>query len=147
MSLRIDSTLAGALPAFRVFMLPLRLLMLVLGVGAVAMLGGCAAKRGGNIPYEVQGFGTPDKPSTTIGVGDDYKVGPLDTLSIKVFQVADLSGDYEVDLTGTISMPLVGNLKVVDLTPTQIDARITEMLGQKYLQHPDVSVSVKASVT
>jgi polysaccharide export outer membrane protein len=52
-----------------------------------------------------------------------------------------------VDLTGNISMPLIGNVKVVDLTPTEVDAKLTQLLSQKYLQHPEVSVGVKSSVT
>ena len=147
MSLRIDRSRAGVSPAFRVFKPVSRLVTAALGLGAVAMMGGCASSRGGTIPYNVQDFGVPDKPSSQIGVSDDYKVGPLDTLAIKVFQVADLSGDYDVDLTGTISMPLLGNVKVVDLTPAQVDAKLTQMLGEKYLQHPDVAVAVKASQT
>jgi len=146
-SLGIDRSRAGALPAFRVLKPFLRLLTLVVGLGAVAMLAGCASKRGGNIPYNVQDFGTPDRPSAAMRISDDYKVGPLDSLGVKVFQVADLSGDYDVDLTGNISMPLLGSVKVVDLTPAEIDAKLTALLGEKYLQHPDVAVSVKGSVT
>ena len=147
MSLRFDSSRAGASPAFRVFKPALRLLTLAIGLGTVAMLGGCASSRGGAIPYNVEGFNAPDRPSTVIGVGDDYKVGPLDTVAVKVFLVADLSGDYEVDLTGNISMPLIGNVKVVDLTPSEVDQKITGMLGEKYLQNPDVAIAIKGSVT
>ena len=56
-----------------------------------------------------------------------------------------MSGDYEVDLTGHISMPLVGEVEAANLTTAQLDQRLTQMLGEKYLEHPDVSVGVKAS--
>ena len=68
-------------------------------------------------------------------------------MHISVFQVNDLTGDYDVDLTGTISLPLIGSVKAVDLTTHQLDDRITEPLAAKYLQHPDVSVAVKSSST
>jgi polysaccharide export outer membrane protein len=142
-SLRIDRSRAGALPAFRVFTQSLRLL--VAGFGALALLSGCGTSRGGPIPYTE--LAPPDAPSNEILVSDDYKVGPLDTLAIKVFQVADLSGEFEVDLTGNISLPLLGNVKVVDLTAEQVDAKLTKMLGEKYLQNPDVAVGLKASST
>ena len=113
---------------------------------AVAMLASCAATRGGPIPYGVQNFTAPDTtPITTLD--EDYKIAPLDTLHVSVFQVADLTGDYDVDLTGTISLPLIGNVRAVDLTTHQLDDRITQLLGAKYLQHPDVSVAVKTSST
>jgi polysaccharide export outer membrane protein len=121
-------------------------LRMALVVVACAVLASCAGTRGGPIPYNPQNFVAPDAP-TTVGLEEDYKIAPLDTLHISVFQVADLTNDYDVDLTGTISLPLIGSVKAVDLTTKQLDERITERLSEKYLQHPDVSVAVKASST
>jgi polysaccharide export outer membrane protein len=92
----------------------------------------------------VQNFGAPDAPVVAT-LEEDYKIAPLDTLKINVFQVPDLSGDYEVDLTGNIAMPLVGNVKAVDKTARQLQADLVQRLGAKYLQNPDVSVGVKSS--
>jgi polysaccharide export outer membrane protein len=92
----------------------------------------------------VQNFGAPDAP-TVATIEEDYKIAPLDTLKISVFQVPDLSGDFEVDLTGNIAMPLVGNIKAVDKTARQLQADLVQRLGAKYLQNPDVSVGVKSS--
>jgi polysaccharide export outer membrane protein len=75
----------------------------------------------------------------------DYKIAPMDKLAIKVFKMDDLSGDYDVDLAGNISLPLVGQLKAANLTTAQLDEQLTEKLGAKYLEHPDVSVAIKAS--
>lgn len=69
----------------------------------------------------------------------------MDTLKITVFQVPDLSGDFEVDLTGHVALPLLGNVKAVDLTTVELDQRLTQALGQRYLQNPDVSVGIKSS--
>jgi len=69
----------------------------------------------------------------------------MDTLTIRVFKMADLSGDYEVDLTGQLSMPLIGNVPVADLTINQLDDVLTQRLGEKYLENPDVTVSLKSS--
>lgn len=121
-------------------------LRLIFCVAAVALLAGCAGTRGGPIPYNVQNFQAPD-PTPVQTLDEDYKIAPLDTLHVDVFQVADLSRDYEVDLTGTIQMPLIGNVKAVNLTTRQLDNEITQRLAAKYLQHPDVSVAVKSSTT
>jgi polysaccharide export outer membrane protein len=110
----------------------------------VVMLGGCAGTRGGPIEYNQENFGTPDTPAV-LTLEEDYKIAPLDTLKISVFQVPDLSGDFEVDLTGHIALPLLGNVKAVDLTTAELDRRLTQQLGAKYLQSPDVSVGVKSS--
>src|SRR5207244_6457632 len=69
----------------------------------------------------------------------------MDRLSIKVFKSEDMSGDYDVDLTGRISLPLMGEVEAANLTTAELDQRLTERLGAKYLEHPDVSVSIKQS--
>jgi polysaccharide export outer membrane protein len=91
-------------------------------------------------------FSQPDSPAMSV-LEDEYHVAPLDTLKVSVFQVPDLSGEFQVDLTGTIQMPLLGNVKVVDLTTSEINQKLSQMLGAKYLQHPDVNVGVKSSST
>nr|WP_283938267.1 polysaccharide biosynthesis/export family protein [Sphingomonas brevis] len=108
------------------------------------MVSGCADKRGGPIPYNVSDFGTPDAPEL-VPLEAGYKIGPMDTLTVKVFKMPDLSGDYEVDLAGHISMPLIGEVTAYDLTTSQLDAALTQKLGEKYLQNPDVSVGIKSS--
>ena len=113
--------------------------------GSVAvLLLGCADRRGGPIPYGVSGFGYPDRP-TAVTLAEDYRIAPLDTLTVKVFKMPDLSGDYEVDLLGQIALPLVGNVKAVDLTTAELDANLTEKFGSRYLENPDVLVGVKSS--
>lgn len=121
-----------------------RTIALVSGFCAALMVAGCADKRGGPIPYGVQTFGVPDEP-TVVPLGAGYKIAPMDTLAIKVFKMPDLSGDYEVDLTGQISMPLIGSTMATDVTTTELDQRLTAKLGEKYLENPDVSVAIKSS--
>lgn len=119
---------------------------LLSGLCAMALVAGCADKRGGPIPYSPSNFGVPDAP-TVVPLGSGYKIAPLDTLTIKVFKMPELSGDFEVDLTGQISMPLIGNVSATDFTTAQLDEQLTRKLGAKYLENPDVSVGVKSSST
>ncbi len=111
---------------------------------AMMTVSGCVDKRGGPIPYDVKTFGAPDAP-TVVPLDQGYRIAPLDTLTIKVFKLPDLSGDYEVDLTGQVAMPLIGSVNAVDLTTAELDQRLTARLGEKYLQNPDISVGVKSS--
>lgn len=111
---------------------------------AAASVSGCTDKPGGSIPYHVSDFGAPDTP-TTAALGDDYRIAPMDTLTIKVFGMPDLTGDYQVDLLGNISMPLIGNIAANNLTPAQLDQLLTQKYSVKYLENPDVTVNVKAS--
>jgi polysaccharide biosynthesis/export protein len=116
----------------------------VLLVAFGLLLAGCADSRGGPIPYDVSNFGTPDAPQVA-PLEAGYKIAPMDILTVKVFKMPDLSGDYEVDLTGNISMPLIGEVSAYDLTTAQLDQSLTHKLGEKYLENPDVSVGIKSS--
>lgn len=113
-------------------------------VASLTLVSACTGKRGGPIPYNVKEFAAPDR-QPVLALDDGYKISPLDTLKVLVFQVPDLSGDFEVDLTGHITLPLIGNVKAVDLTTAELDQSLTSALGEKYLQSPDVSVGVKSS--
>jgi len=126
-------------------LIPVRLSAVVALCAAMLLsLGACASEGpGGPIPYG-QPLGVPDSPSIA-SLESDYKIAPMDTVTVKVFKAPDLSSDYEVDLTGHISLPLIGEVEAANLTTAQLDQRLTEMLGQKYFQNPDVSVGVKAS--
>ena len=106
-------------------------------------LSGCADSRGGSIPYD-HPLAAPDA-TVVQTLESDYRIAPLDKLEIKVFKAEDLSGTYDVDLAGHISMPLIGEVEAVNLTTAELDQKLTDRLGEKYLEHPDVSVSIKQS--
>lgn len=121
---------------------PHRLLVAAFLAAAIS-LSGCADTRGGSIPYD-RPLAPPDAV-TFQTLGTDYRIAPMDKLGIKVFKMEDLSGDYEVDLAGNISLPLIGQIEAANLTTAQLDDLLTQKLGAKYLEHPDVSVAIKSS--
>lgn len=116
----------------------------ILAVLAVlALTSSCADTRGGSIPYNVT-LAPPDStvPAT---LPADYQIAPMDTVTVKVYQMDDLSGDYIVDLMGNIAMPLIGNVSAAGKTTQQLSAALKQKYGVKYLQNPDVSVAIKSS--
>lgn len=121
---------------------PRRLLSAV-SIVLVMALAACADTRGGSIPYD-KVLAAPDEVKFET-LGTDYKIAPMDKLAVKVFKMEDLSGDYDVDLAGNISLPLIGQVQAANLTTAQLDDQLTQKLGAKYLEHPDVSVAIKAS--
>jgi len=120
-----------------------RRLLAILSITGSVLLPGCADTRGGSIPYD-RPLAAPDEQKFQT-LEQNYKIAPMDKLAIKVFKMDDLSGDYDVDLAGNISLPLIGQIQAVNLTTAQLDEQLTEKLGTKYLEHPDVSVAIKAS--
>ncbi|QIL02414.1 polysaccharide export protein [Sphingomonas sinipercae] len=121
-----------------------RLLMLLLLGTAAFAASGCGDKRGGPIPYDPSSFGAPDS-ATLVPLEQGYKIAPMDTLSVKVFKMTDLTGDYQVDLLGNISMPLIGEVPAANKTPEELDRLLTARFGEKYLENPDVSIGIKSS--
>ncbi|MEG3123099.1 polysaccharide biosynthesis/export family protein [Sphingomonas sp. GB1N7] len=115
-------------------------------VGLAMLLSACASSRGGAISYDVSKFGAPDAPQIA-AVDDTYKLAPLDTITVSVFQVADISRDYSVDQSGRITMPLIGRLDAVGLSTGQLAKAIELKLGEKYLRNPNVTVALKESAT
>lgn len=72
-----------------------------------------------------------------------YKIGPQDELEISVFKVPELTRTVQVAEVGTINLPLVGEVPAAGRTARDIERDLTAKLGSKYLQSPQVTVSVK----
>lgn len=116
-----------------------------LSVLLIFVAAACSSSRGGPIPYDDAGsFQAPDAPKVA-ALEAGYKISPMDTVSVKIFRMPDLSGDYQVDLTGQISMPLIGEVRAVDMTTAQLDQLLTAKFGERYLENPDISVGIKES--
>lgn len=81
-----------------------------------------------------------EKPVTE---GEDYPIGPADLLNIEVFQVPELSQTVRVNSKGYISLPLIGSVQISGLTSQQLEVYLAELLSEKYLQNPQVSVFIE----
>lgn len=78
----------------------------------------------------------------------DYTIGPLDEVSISVFQEPDLSiKEVPVDASGNIIMPLIGQVRAAGKTARDLAQDIGTRLGKNYLVNPQVSLVVTKSVS
>jgi polysaccharide export outer membrane protein len=73
----------------------------------------------------------------------DYRIAARDILQIAVFQVQDLNNVVQVSEDGNVTLPLVGKIQVRGRTTYEAEQIIADKLRQKYLQSPQVTVSVK----
>lgn len=76
-------------------------------------------------------------------LGNSYRVGPGDILRITVYDNDDLRTNVRVDDSGTIIMPLVGRIKVADMTIPQVSDLITKKLADGYIVNPQVNVFIE----
>ena len=71
-----------------------------------------------------------------------YKLGAGDQIKVTVFGQEDLSGQFLVDGTGIISLPLIGNVRAGNVTTRELEEAIVDKLKPDYLKNPRVSVEV-----
>lgn len=71
-----------------------------------------------------------------------YVLGNGDRLRVNVFGHPNLSGEFEVDGTGAISLPLIGQIEALGLTTPQLEKKIVETLDGDYILDPRVSAEV-----
>ena len=71
-----------------------------------------------------------------------YTLGPGDQVRVIVFQQAELSGNFEVDSTGRLALPLIRGIDAGGLTLTGLEDQITQRLAEEDYINPRVSVDL-----
>jgi len=112
------------------------------------LLGGCASTPDpiGGAPglQVVEGELPPPTQDDVYDVGAVYPVGPYDTLKIDVFGIPELSDrTVRVDADGQIGFPLIGNINVSGLSPSQISSLIETRLRGRYVRDPQVTTNLE----
>ncbi len=72
----------------------------------------------------------------------EYILGPNDRVRVTVFGEDDLTGEYQVDTTGFVSLPLIGEVKASGLTLREFENGVEDQYGDGYLVSPRVSAEV-----
>ena len=106
-------------------MIRLHILAILIGT---ALLAGCVDR-------------PPLSEPATVGSGP-YLLGSGDKLRIVVYDQPSLTNLYEVDQSGRISMPLIGDVPAGDSTADALAGRIEAKLATAYLREPNVTVEV-----
>jgi len=101
-----------------------RIALVLAGVVACGMLGGCYDHT------QIQAFlSTPHRSSTPI----EYRVFPPDVLQVMSQKIAEINGiTQQVRPDGKINLPLVGEIYVAGLTPTEIQTVISKIAEETY---------------
>ncbi|MCD6516684.1 MAG: polysaccharide biosynthesis/export family protein [Candidatus Aminicenantes bacterium] len=73
----------------------------------------------------------------------EYKIGPQDLLEIAVFGLDEMNKTVRVSEDGNITLPLLGEIEVKDLTKSQLEQRLARLLEEKYLQNPQVTIFIR----
>lgn len=123
-------------------------MVVAISVALTACSGSSSRESGGATAAAAPAGTVPGNPSkeeaaqAQAELANSYTLGPGDRLRITVFGHEDLSGEFDVDGTGTIAPPLVGNIRAQGMTVRQVEKTIADRLSPDYLRNPNVSVEV-----
>jgi protein involved in polysaccharide export with SLBB domain len=65
-----------------------------------------------------------------------------DKVRVTVYGEDRISGEYQIDPDGLISLPLAGTIRAAGLTKPALEAALADKLAGKYLRNPKVTVDV-----
>jgi protein involved in polysaccharide export with SLBB domain len=80
--------------------------------------------------------------SSLVRAEEAYRLDAGDKLRVNVYNEPSLSGEFEVDGSGFVSLPLIGEVAARDLTVRELEQRVADALRGDYLVSPRVSVEV-----
>jgi polysaccharide export outer membrane protein len=90
----------------------------------------------GQAVSEQEGPGTPGTQAYRLDTGDKVKV--------TVYGEDDLSGEFDVDGSGNVRLPLIGQVRAAGLSLHEFEVAIEAKLANGYLVNPKVSVGVSS---
>lgn len=85
----------------------------------------------------------PSQSVNPFATETEYTLGPGDRIRVDIFQVKDFSGEFAVLVDGTVSFPMVGNIKVEGMTVDQLDALLSQRYAE-YIKRPVITVGLLA---
>lgn len=104
-------------------------------LGMLGLLAGCAGGGGRSELPPATFVATKEQP------GEEYVIGPLDSLQIFVWRNPELSAKVQVRPDGRITTPLIADMPAVGKTPAMLATDMKLALGE-YIKEPIVSVIV-----
>lgn len=81
-------------------------------------------------------------PAAQPAASTDYRVGPQDVLSVRIYGEEKLSGKIRIDSDGSFPFEYLGRIKAEGMTTAEIEAYLIKALGDGYLRNPQISVEV-----
>lgn len=115
-----------------------RLIFLGACLGSLFVIAGCSSNAtSGLVSYAQDG----EAHALRVPVGP-YTVRTNDQLHIQVYNEPTITGDYVIDGTGFLSVPVAGRVRASGLTVEQLERKITAQLNGGILKDARVSIQV-----
>lgn len=95
-----------------------------------------------NLPASAYAYYQPQQPYAGMRSNPDYVLGTGDKIKLTVFGETDLSGDFTIDGSGNVALPLIGQVRAAGYTAAQLEGVIGAAFSRGYLKSPRISVEV-----
>ena len=100
------------------------------------------ASAGAQAPAARAGAPSPSAAAPAARVGLQYKLGISDKIRVIVYGEEALSGEFFVNDSGKVSLPLIGEVQAAGLTVQAFQSEVEGAFRQGYLREPRVSTEV-----
>ncbi|MBR1119986.1 polysaccharide export protein [Bradyrhizobium lablabi] len=109
----------------------------LLSILCLAIVSGIGGRFAGSASAQTQGLAPAPSASS-------YVLGSNDRIRLRVYGEPDISGEYEVDASGHISVPLAGPMKAAGTTTRELERSIKSALSKGIVRDPRVNVEIIA---
>jgi len=83
-----------------------------------------------------------EKQSLAAAATGPAKLQPGDKITVYVYGEDKLSGEYQLNQSGQISLPLAGTIEAKGLTQSELEQELAKKFRSEYLKHPKVTVTI-----
>ncbi len=84
----------------------------------------------------------PTGPAAQMRQITEYRLGSGDAIRLSVFNEPELTGEYQVNGAGFVSVPLIGEVQAAGRTVREFQRAVEDALKSGYLREPRVSAEV-----
>lgn len=85
---------------------------------------------------------TEEQQAILAAAATPHRLQTGEKIRVTVYGEQGLSGEYEIDPSGSVSLPLAGTVQAAGLTQSELEQRLTERFSSEYLKNPKVTVSI-----
>ena len=95
-------------------------------------------------PLEAGGSASPPPMASTLSSEEalTYRLGPGDQLRVITYDEPQLTGNFNIGSTGSVVLPLIGEVPAQNRTIAELQADIVRLLKDGYIKDPSISIEV-----